>query len=43
MSEDLLTDWDEYRTATWSKHRSLKDNLDHEAIKQYWEERANES
>lgn len=31
---------DEYRSSTWSKHRSLKDNLDREAIKEYWEERA---
>ncbi len=31
---------DEYRSATWSKYRSLKDNLDREAIKEYWEERA---
>jgi hypothetical protein len=31
---------DEYRTTTWSKYRSLKDNLDREAIREYWEERA---
>jgi hypothetical protein len=31
---------DEYRSSTWSKYRSLKDNLDREAIKEYWEERA---
>lgn len=30
---------DKYRSSAWSKYRSLKDNLDHEAIKEYWEER----
>lgn len=24
--------------ATWNKYRTLKNNLDHEAVKEYWEE-----
>lgn len=35
-----ITYWGEYRTTAWSKYRSLKDNLDREAIREYWEERA---